>query len=56
MLDMDFAEKPADAKKHLERYLQVVGNDGEKVAAAKERLALIDALTAPAKAIGGKSK
>lgn len=52
VLDMDFAEKPSDAKKHLERYLQVVGNDGEKVAAAKERLALIEALAAPE----GKSK
>lgn len=52
VLDMDFAEQPATARKHLERYLQVVGSDGAKVAAAKERLALLDALGAA----GGKAK
>jgi tetratricopeptide (TPR) repeat protein len=52
VLDMDFAEQPASAKKHLERYLQVVGNDGDKAADAKERLALLEALATP----GGKAK
>ena len=43
VLEMDFAEKPDAARKHLERYLQVAGEDDVHVAAAKERLALIDA-------------
>jgi tetratricopeptide (TPR) repeat protein len=43
VLEMDFAERPDAARKHLERYLQVAGGDDEHVAAAKERLALIDA-------------
>lgn len=55
VLDMDYADKPADARKHLERYLQISGadgGDGAHVAVAKERLALLDALSgrgAPAK-------
>jgi len=52
VLDMDYAEKPADARKHLERYLQTAGGDAAHVAVAKERLALLDALLgkgAPAK-------
>lgn len=52
VLDMDYAERPATARKHLERYLQVVGGDGAFVGVAKERLALLDALAAP----GDKAK
>lgn len=48
VLEMDFAERPAEAKKHLERYLQVMkARDLEsdpRAAAAKERLQLLEAL------------
>lgn len=48
VLEMDFAERPAEAKKHLERYLQVMkARDLEsdpRAAQAKERLQLLDAL------------
>ena len=51
VLEMDFAEHPDAARSHLERYLKVVGADGTRVPAAKERLSLLDALGAQ----GGKS-
>ncbi len=43
VLEMDFAERPDAARKHLERYLQVAGGDDVHVAAAKERMALLEA-------------
>ncbi len=47
ILAMDFDEQPQEARKHLERYLQVAGNDDDAhVAAAKERLALLESMNA----------
>jgi tetratricopeptide (TPR) repeat protein len=50
VLDQDFADAPEAARKHLERYLQVADKNAEQVAAAKQRLELIDAMR------GGKKK
>lgn len=44
VLAMDQEEKPADAKKHLERYVQLAAKDDPRVERAKERLALLAAL------------
>jgi tetratricopeptide (TPR) repeat protein len=44
VLELDFADQPEAARKHLERYLQVADKNAERVAAAKQRLELIDAM------------
>ena len=44
VLAMDQEEKPAEAKKHLERYVQLASKDDPRVERAKERLALLAAL------------
>lgn len=44
VLELDFADAPESARKHLERYLQVADKNAEHVAAAKKRLELIDAM------------
>lgn len=44
VLEMDFAEAPEAARKHLERYLQVADKGAEQTDAAKKRLELIDAM------------
>jgi len=44
VLEMDFAEKPDAARRHLERYLQVADKGADQVAAAKERLDLLQGM------------
>ncbi len=44
VLELDFADAPESARKHLERYLQVADKNAEHVAAAKKRIELIDAM------------
>jgi tetratricopeptide (TPR) repeat protein len=44
VLELDFADAPESARRHLERYLQVADKNAEHVAAAKKRLELIDAM------------
>lgn len=44
VLAMDFEEKPADAQKHLERYLQLVDEEHPRASSAKERIELLKAL------------
>lgn len=44
VLDMDHAQRPPTAKKHLERYLQIAGDGAAYAPAAKERLAILAAL------------
>ena len=49
ILAMDFTEQPAVARKHLERYLQLAGDDDPRLADGKDRLSLLEALTKGAK-------
>ncbi|RMH00184.1 MAG: tetratricopeptide repeat protein [Deltaproteobacteria bacterium] len=44
ILEMDVAERPAQARKHLEAYLDIVGKDGPRAKEAQDRLALLDAM------------
>jgi tetratricopeptide (TPR) repeat protein len=53
VLELDFADAPESARKHLERYLQVADKQADQVAAAKERLGLLQGLRG---AKGGKDK
>ncbi len=44
VLDMDFTDKPTDAKNHLERYLQLAEENDPHAKSARDRLELIKAL------------
>jgi tetratricopeptide (TPR) repeat protein len=44
ILDMDFADKPADAKAHLKRYLQLADEEDPNAKLARERFELLVAL------------
>jgi tetratricopeptide (TPR) repeat protein len=44
VLDMDFADKPAQAQAHLQKFLDLAPSDHPKRAEAKDRMALIKAI------------